>query len=611
MASTRPDSFYALGVRPKLAAALAERGIAEPFPIQAESLPDSLAGRDVLGKGRTGSGKTVAFALPLIERVLAAGGRRAPRRPRALVLVPTRELAVQVQDTIEYLAKAVKLKSMTVFGGVRYTGQLRKLEHGVDIVVATPGRLEDLLEQGALHLDDMTVVVLDEADMMADMGFLPPVRRVLGACPPGQRLLFSATLDRQVSALVDEFLHDPLVHAVEDAEAAPDAQHYLFLVRNDNKSLVVRELLSGGGRALAFTRTKHGAERLARTLTAAGIPAVDLHGNLRQGARQRNLAAFADGSISVLVATDIAARGIHVDEVGLVLHVDPPAEHKAFLHRSGRTARAGAEGTVVTLATKNQNHAVRALMAQAKIRPIQVVVAPGDAILTEVRAPKVEAVAAGTSIFEPDPDDAAGSEALPARRSADARPRRPDRPRPDEGRRGRESRDPGIPGRRRPEHGERSPRADRDARRDSARPTARGGHDQRQLRRGEWTSEWWGPEPWEVEDAPRGRGQRDGRRGAPAPRDKARPARAWGAEERDGRRPAEGRDERRPRPGRDSQREAEGSAASRRKERWSDDDRRRAAESRERGFGFRKQGGPAKGGKKAADKDKGKRRKPR
>nr|NLI48981.1 DEAD/DEAH box helicase [Propionibacterium sp.] len=503
-AARRPHSFYDLGVRPVLAEALAARGIVEPFPIQAASLPDSLAGRDVLGRGRTGSGKTVAFALPLLERVLAVPGRREPGRPRALVLVPTRELAVQVHETVEFLAQALKVKTMTVYGGVRYTGQLRRLERGVDVVVATPGRLEDLIEQGALSLDAVAVVVLDEADLMADMGFLPPVTRILERTPPGQRMLFSATLDADVARLVETFLNDPLVHEVDEAGGTVDAQHHLFLVRHDNKPAVVRELLTGGGRALAFTRTKFAAERLARTLTEAGVPAVDLHGNLRQGARQRHLAAFADGTVAVLVATDIAARGLHVDDIGLVVHVDPPNDPKAFLHRSGRTARAGSAGTVVTLATKNQNKAVRHLMGQAGIKPAQRVVAPGDAILTEVRAARVEPAASGTSIFEPDPEDVAEEDAAPR---PVARPRREPRGHP--------------PGRHatRPERGEPRPRPGR-ARTDQGR-TDQGRTDRNRPEERAFTAAWWGPEPWETDGGPAPVARREDRRPRPGRADRA------------------------------------------------------------------------------------------
>ncbi|MEN0072186.1 MAG: DEAD/DEAH box helicase, partial [Propionicimonas sp.] len=347
--------FRDLGVRPELVAVLQRHDIVEPFPIQALSLPDALAGRDVLGRGRTGSGKTVAFSLPVVTRLVERGGRSRAHRPRALVLVPTRELAVQVNQTMAFLARAVGLRTMTVYGGVSYGPQLRRLEAGVDILIATPGRLEDLVERGACDLSEVGIAVLDEADLMADMGFLPAVMRLLRqTAPGGQRMLFSATLDRDVAAVVDAHLSDPVEHAVV-AEEAPAIQHRVFLVTRENKLQVLADLVSGEGRSLVFARTKHGVARLARSLAVAGIPATELHGDLRQAARQRNLDDFASGRVRVLVATDVAARGIHVDDIALVVHSDPPTDPKAFLHRSGRTARAGASGVVVTLCQRDQN----------------------------------------------------------------------------------------------------------------------------------------------------------------------------------------------------------------------------------------------------------------
>jgi len=379
--------FRSLGVRPELVAALQRHDILEPFPIQALSLPDALAGRDVLGRGRTGSGKTVAFALPVVTRLVERGGRSRPHRPRALVLVPTRELAVQVNDTMAFLARAVGLKTMTVYGGVSYGPQLRRLDAGVDVMIATPGRLEDLIERGACDLSEVVITVLDEADLMADMGFLPAVMRLLRqTAPGGQRMLFSATLDRDVAAVVDAHLTDPVEHAVA-AEEALAIDYRVFLVTRENKAQVLADLVSGEGRTLVFTRTKHGAARLAKGLAAAGIPATELHGDLRQAARQRNLDAFSTGRVRVLVATDVAARGIHVDDVTLVVHADPPTEPKAFLHRSGRTARAGASGTVVTLCLRDQNRAVKALTAAAKVTPIRDVVEPGSDVIALVRGP--------------------------------------------------------------------------------------------------------------------------------------------------------------------------------------------------------------------------------
>ncbi len=380
-------TFASLGVPSPLIASLAARDIDSPFPIQAATLPDSLAGRDVLGRGRTGSGKTVAFALPLV--VALAGHRSTARRPRGLVLVPTRELAVQVDATIAPLADAMGLRTRTVFGGVSQGPQVAALAKGADIVVATPGRLADLIKQGHVSLASITFTVIDEADHMADLGFLPEVRRLLDQTPAtGQRLLFSATLDAGVDVLAKRYLRNPVTHQVDSATShVPDMAHHVFLVEAADRGAVVAHLLGGHGRTLAFARTKHQARKWARTLTASGITAVDLHGNLSQSARQRNLAAFADGQVRVLVATDIAARGIHVDDVNLVVHIDPPAEHKAYLHRSGRTARAGASGVVVTLATSEQRRDVADLMRQAAIKPTQHHVRSGDAAITDIVGP--------------------------------------------------------------------------------------------------------------------------------------------------------------------------------------------------------------------------------
>ena len=382
--------FADLGVPAPLVVALSERGIDSPFPIQAATLPDSLAGKDVLGRGRTGSGKTVAFAVPIVARLIGSGGARRRGEPRGLIMAPTRELVTQIHETLSPLARSMGLRTMTIFGGVGQNPQVDKLRNGVDIVIATPGRLEDLMGQGHVRLSEVEVTVLDEADHMADLGFLPAVKRILDTTPRGtQRLLFSATLDNGVDILVKRYLNSPVTHSVDSATSSvPDMEHHVFSVRSaDHKSAVVRELVSGTGRTLAFTRTKHAAKKLAKQLTAAGIPAVDLHGNLSQNARQRNLAAFGDGTIRVLVATDIAARGIHVDDVSLVVHVDPPTEHKAYLHRSGRTARAGAKGRVVTVGTGDQTRDIASLMRLARIKPTQTAVAPGHPAIGELTGP--------------------------------------------------------------------------------------------------------------------------------------------------------------------------------------------------------------------------------
>jgi len=384
-------SFSELGVAEPMVAALALAGVTAPFPIQAATLPDALAGRDVLGRGQTGSGKTIAFAVPVVAALMSSDHRRTPGRPGALVLVPTRELAAQVAQVVRPLAEAMGLRCATVHGGVSQGPQTTALRRGADIVVATPGRLEDLIGQGHCSLDRIRITVLDEADHMADLGFLPAVTRLLDQTPGrSQRLLFSATLDKAVNSLVKRYLHLPATHSVDPPDASPvRLEHHLFHVQTGHKAAVVTELASGAGRALLFTRTKHGAKKLARSLSAAGIPAVDLHGNLAQSARDRNLAAFADGRVRVLVATDIAARGIHVDDIALVVHVDPPAEHKAYLHRSGRTARAGAAGVVVTIVTPDQVRDVRSLVRQAAIQPRTADVVPGDAQTTALTGPPV------------------------------------------------------------------------------------------------------------------------------------------------------------------------------------------------------------------------------
>ena len=413
-------TFAALGVRPELSASLAARGIEAPFPIQAATLPDSLAGRDVLGRGRTGSGKTVAFSLPLVSAL--AGSRSQARRPRGLVLVPTRELAVQVEETVAPLAAALGLQTCTIFGGVSQVAQVKALSKGVDIIVATPGRLADLIKQGHANLGAITVTVIDEADHMADLGFLPEVRRLLDQTPAkGQRLLFSATLDAGVDVLAKRYLRNPVTHEVDSAASpVPQMQHHVFHVDTADRKEVVAHLLGGHGRSLAFARTKHQARKWARTLTASGIHAVDLHGNLSQSARQRNLAAFAAGDVRVLVATDIAARGIHVDDVGIVVHIDPPAEHKAYLHRSGRTARAGAEGVVVTLATPDQRRDVSDLMRKAAIKPTKLQVRSGDAAITDLVGPSAPRVVVAAPVAQP-AQQSGGGRGKPRRRKSGTR----------------------------------------------------------------------------------------------------------------------------------------------------------------------------------------------
>jgi superfamily II DNA/RNA helicase len=366
------STFGALGVPAPLVAALAANGITEPFPIQVDTLPDTLSGRDVLGRGKTGSGKTLAFGIPLVARLggKLAGGNRRPGRPLALILAPTRELATQITVAIQPLADVYGLKSTTIFGGVSQQRQVAALKAGVDIIVACPGRLEDLMKQGFVTLDAVEISILDEADHMADLGFLPVVTRIMDKTPQsGQRMLFSATLDNGVDKLVRRYLHNEVLHSVDEANSPVAAMtHHVFEVSGvEAKRVLVERLAAGQGRRILFMRTKHHAKKLARQLTDAGIPAVDLHGNLSQVQRDRNLAAFSAGDVRVLVATDVAARGVHVDDIELVIHVDPPAEHKAYLHRSGRTARAGAEGDVVTLVLPEQRKDTAALLRKAAI----------------------------------------------------------------------------------------------------------------------------------------------------------------------------------------------------------------------------------------------------
>jgi superfamily II DNA/RNA helicase len=371
---------------------LGDAGITTPFPIQAATLPDALAGRDVLGRGRTGSGKTIAFSIPLVTAL--AGGHTMACRPRGLVLVPTRELASQVQAVLAPLAKAVGLTVVTIFGGSPQSRQVAALRARTDIVVACPGRLADLIEQGHCQLGDVEISVIDEADHMADLGFLPVVSRLLRATPPdGQRMLFSATLDKDVDVLVRRFLSEPARHAVDPVAAASDVMvHRVLTVAPADRVSVVAALAGGKNRSLIFTRTRRSAHRLARQLTAAHVPAVELHGDLGQNARERNLASFASGAARVMVATDIAARGIHVDGIDLVIHADPPAEHKAYLHRSGRTARAGAAGVVITLQTPAQEREVRALMRKANVVPLAAKVRPDSALLRSIAGEPAEPI---------------------------------------------------------------------------------------------------------------------------------------------------------------------------------------------------------------------------
>jgi superfamily II DNA/RNA helicase len=382
------DTFDELGLSSKLSAELGREGIIKPFPIQAATLPDALAGRDVLGRAQTGSGKTLAFGLALLSRL--DGGQARPKYPRAIVLVPTRELAMQVSDSLTPLAKALGLWCRTVVGGMSFTKQSDALRRGVDLLIATPGRLSDHVRQGTCVLDEVAFTAIDEADQMADMGFLPQVRAILDLTPDGQRMLFSATLDGDVQQLVTRYLHDPVTHSVQPATASVTTMdHHVLLVSKEDKPAIIAEMAAREGRTIMFLRTKHHVDRLTAKLRSIGVHAGALHGGKTQGARNRVLGDFKEGSLPVLIATDVAARGIHVDGVSLVVHVDPPADSKAYLHRAGRTARAGESGTVVTLVTHQERRTVSRMTEQAGVRPISTKVTPGDDDLVRITGARV------------------------------------------------------------------------------------------------------------------------------------------------------------------------------------------------------------------------------
>ncbi|MET1034148.1 MAG: DEAD/DEAH box helicase [Arthrobacter sp.] len=388
-------SFLSLGVPAELANVLSAQGIESAFPIQEATLPSTLAGKDVLGRGQTGSGKTLAFSLPLVARLVANPKPRRARFPRALIMAPTRELATQISKVVIPLAQSANLRTAVVFGGVSQVRQEKDLNAGVDILIACPGRLEDLLNQRCVDLSQVEISVLDEADHMADLGFLPVVKRILDRAPRGiQHMLFSATLDNGVDKLVQRYLDHPVTHSVDAPQAAVNTmEHHVFVVDADAKKDLVRELASGEGRRIMFMRTKHHAKKMAVWLSKSGVPAVDLHGNLSQNARDRNLEAFSSGKARVLVATDVAARGVHVDGVELVVHIDPPSEHKAYLHRSGRTARAGSDGTVVTVVTPDQQGDVRSLLKAAGLKVPFESVSPDSAAVTAVIGDRAAEVA--------------------------------------------------------------------------------------------------------------------------------------------------------------------------------------------------------------------------
>ncbi|MFF5568626.1 DEAD/DEAH box helicase [Streptomyces sp. NPDC012623] len=384
------ESFDELDMPAALLKTLTAQGVTEPFPIQGATLPNSLAGRDILGRGRTGSGKTLAFGLALLART--AGRRAEPRAPLALVLVPTRELAQQVTDALTPYATAVNLKLATVVGGLSITKQANALRRGTEVLVATPGRLKDLIERGDCRLDEVAITVLDEADQMADMGFMPQVTALLKQVEPdGQRMLFSATLDKNIDRLVRQYLTDPVVHSVDPSQGAVTTMehHVLYVLDDTDKKEVTTRIAARDGRVLLFLDTKRSVDRLVKRLLASGVRASGLHGGRSQPQRNRTLEQFKNGLVTCLVATNVAARGIHVDDLDLVVNVDPPVDHKDYLHRGGRTARAGESGSVVTLVLPEQRREMTRLMSDAGIAPRSARIKSTDEELTRLTGARV------------------------------------------------------------------------------------------------------------------------------------------------------------------------------------------------------------------------------
>ncbi|WP_022883481.1 DEAD/DEAH box helicase [Glaciibacter superstes] len=382
-------SFGDLGLGGNIVRELGLLGAASPFPIQAATIPDVLAGRDVLGRGRTGSGKTIAFGAPLVEKLMENDGgknRQQGRKPRALILAPTRELALQIDRTVQPIARSVGLFTTQIYGGVPQYRQVSALQRGVDIIIGTPGRIEDLIDQGRLDLSEITITVLDEADHMCDLGFLEPVQRILKQTKDGgQRLLFSATLDKGVATLVKQFLTNPSVHEVAgEDQASSTIDHRVLLIEHRDKGAIIEQLANREGKTLIFSRTRAFAEQLADQLEDAGIRATSLHGDLNQSRRTRNLGLLTSGRVNVLVATDVAARGIHVDDIDLVIQADAPDEYKTYLHRSGRTGRAGKQGTVVTLIPKQRRRRMDELLGRAEIEASFANATPGGPAVTEL-----------------------------------------------------------------------------------------------------------------------------------------------------------------------------------------------------------------------------------
>ncbi|MFJ1871961.1 DEAD/DEAH box helicase, partial [Streptomyces chartreusis] len=383
--TTTPEITFAdLGLPEGVVRKLAQNGVTTPFPIQAATIPDALAGKDILGRGRTGSGKTLSFGLPTLARL--SGGRTEKHKPRAVILTPTRELAMQVADALQPYGDQVGLKMKVVCGGTSMGNQIYALERGVDILVATPGRLRDIINRGACSLENVEVAVLDEADQMSDLGFLPEVTELLDQVPAGgQRMLFSATMENEISTLVKRYLVDPVSHEVDAAQGAVTTMsHHILIVKPKDKAPVTAAIASRKGRTIIFVRTQLGADRIAEQLRDAGVKADALHGGMTQGARTRTLADFKDGYVNALVATDVAARGIHVDGIDLVLNVDPAGDHKDYLHRAGRTARAGRTGTVVSLSLPHQRRQIFRLMEDAGVDAGRHIIQGGAAFDQEV-----------------------------------------------------------------------------------------------------------------------------------------------------------------------------------------------------------------------------------
>jgi len=498
--SPAATTFAALGLDPRLVGALAAAGISEPFAIQARALPDALAGRDVLGRAQTGSGKTLAFGLPMLTRLAGSKERRRERSPRGLVLVPTRELAEQVAGVLGPFGQQLGVRTTTVYGGVSIARQIDRVR-GADLVVATPGRLIDLMERGACDLGNIEITVLDEADHMADLGFLPDVTRILDATPAGgQRLLFSATLDRGVGRLVTTYVRDPALHAVAPTTDTVTASHLMLVLAHTDRVPVAAQLASGPGRTLFFVRTKHGADRLAKQLSRAGVGASAIHGDRNQNQRQRALDAFTAGHPRVLVATDVAARGIHVDDVDLVVQFDPPKDHKDYLHRAGRTARAGASGLVVALVDPAQVRDLQRLHAAASVTADEHEVTPGHVILRQIADAGVPVPPAPAPVATEAPvaGGAPGAAARGARRAKAGRSGsagRPGSPSRRDGSGGHESaRRPKDPSRSgsadrpvrsdRPSHSDRPSRSDRPSHSDRPTGTGRPGRDGQSSRSG-------------------------------------------------------------------------------------------------------------------------------